>query len=155
MAQGSAGRPRILVVGTVDAVQTARLIIGDAFEYRSAFSLGEAQAGLDSEVALVVCSMRFDDARMIDFLERVRANAQGAQLPVVCFHPYSREVSRSAHAAMAAELQRYASARFVDLYATARAHGVSAAAAELREAALAALGYEIAPSADGEAACVA
>lgn len=155
MAQGSASKPRILVVGTVDAVQTARLIIGDSFDYRCAFSLEQARTGLDPDVALVVCSMRFDDAGMIDFLELVHADEHGARLPVVCFHPYSREVSRSAREALAAVLESFAYARFVDLYATARAHGVSAAAAELREAAFAALGSEIAASPDGEAACMA
>jgi hypothetical protein len=128
----------VLVAGTLDAVSTARLIIGEQFDYRCAFSLEDAQAQLRPSLELVLCNMRFDDARMIDFLQALRAAPQCACLPVVCFHAHGWEVSRSAQQAIEAVLQTLDNARFVDLYAISRSRGVAAAAAALREAVLSA-----------------
>ena len=124
----------VLVAGTADAVHTARLIIGEAFDYRPAFSLAQARASLRPAPQLVVCSMRFDDAQMIDFLHGLREDEQCARLPVVCFHAHGWEVSACAQAAVHAVLQTLENASFVDLYAIARLHGVAAAATALREA---------------------
>ena len=128
----------ILVAGTADAVHTARLILGDGFHYRAAFSLEQACASLRPAPQLVVCSMRFDDARMIDFLRTLRE--EHARPPVVCFHAHGWQVSASAHAALQAVLLTLENAAFVDLYAIARARGVAAAAGALREAVASALG---------------
>jgi hypothetical protein len=140
MSPESAARQRILVAGTVDAVQTARLIIGEDFDYRCAFSLEQAQAELHPGLRAVLCNMRFEDARMLDFLEALRGDERGASLPLVCFHAHGWEVSSSAQEAMQTLLDGFPNARFVDLYAIARSDGVSAAAAALREAVSSAVG---------------
>jgi hypothetical protein len=137
----------ILVAGTADAVHTARVILGEGFDYRCACSLEEARTQLGPDVELVLCNLRFDDARMIDFLAALRDEGHGARLPVVCFHAHAWEVSRSAREAVAQALQALDDACFVDLYAIARARGVAAAAAALRDAVGAAI--------SGEAAAVA
>lgn len=124
----------VLVAGTVDAVRTARLIIGEGFEYRCAFSLEDARTMLDRGLELILCNMRFDDARMIDFLKLLREEGEYSHLPVVCFHAHGWELSRSAHEAIDAVLQTFDHARFVDLYAITRSRGVSEAAAALRHA---------------------
>ena len=124
----------VLVAGTVDAVRTARLIIGEGFDYRCAFSLEDAQTKLDPGLELIVCNMRFDDARMIDFLKLLREDGGCAHLPVICFHAHGWEVSRSAHEALEAVLRTFDNARFVDLYAITRSRGVAQAAAALRHA---------------------
>jgi CheY-like chemotaxis protein len=130
----------VLVAGTADAVHTARLIIGEAFDYRLALSLEQARAGLRPAPQLIVCSMRFDDARMLDFLKALREEPEGSRLPVVCFHAHGWDVSASARAALQAVLQTLDNASFVDLYAIARACGVAAATTALREAVASALG---------------
>jgi hypothetical protein len=135
----------VLVAGTADAVHTARLIIGEGFAYRPAFSLAQARAFLRPAPQLVVCSMRFDDAQMIDFLQGLREDEECAQLPVVCFHGHGWEVSACAHGALQAVLQKLDNASFVDLYAIARARGVAAAATALRQAVASALGRSAEP----------
>ena len=134
----------ILVAGTADAVHTARVILGEGFDYRCASSLGEARAQLGPDLELVLCNMRFDDARMIDFLKTLRDEGRWARLPVVCFHAHAWEVSRSAHEALAQTLRTLDNACFVDLYAITRARGVTAAAAALRDAVGSALSSEAA-----------
>jgi len=133
----------ILVAGTADAVHTARVILGEGFDYRCACSLEEARAQLGPNLELVLCNLRFDDGRMIDFLAALLC----ARLPVVCFHAHAWEVSRSAREAVAQTLQALDNACFVDLYAIARARGVAAAAAALR--------HVVGSAISGEAAAVA
>lgn len=130
----------VLVAGTADAVHTARLIIGENFEYRCAYSLEEARAELSPNLELIVCNMRLGDARATDFLRGLRDDAQLARLPLVCFHAHGREISHSAHEAIEAALHGFGNAHFVDLFAIARSSGVPAAAGALREAVFAALG---------------
>jgi CheY-like chemotaxis protein len=130
----------VLVAGTAEAVHTARLIMGEGFDYRPAFSLEQARASLRPAPELIVCSMRFDDARMIEFLQGLREDEQCAQLPVVCFHAHGWEVSPSAHEAMQEMLESFGNARFVDLFGIARSRGVPAAAAALRQAVTSAYG---------------
>ncbi|HEX7052498.1 MAG TPA: hypothetical protein VF211_01025 [Burkholderiales bacterium] len=127
MAQ--AAQQRILLAGTVDAVRTARLIIGEGFDYRCATSLDEARTQLCPDLAAVVCSLRLDDAPVVELLEQL-----GPDVPVVCFHAHGRELSGSARESVREALQALGNARFVDLYAIARSRGVPAAAAALREA---------------------
>lgn len=142
----------VLLAGTADAVHTARLIIGERFDYRCAFSLEEARARLRPMPELVVCHMRFDDAGMIDFLKGLRDDEAGSRLPVVCFHAHGWDVSGSARAAIQAVLQGLDNACFVDLYCIARARGVSAATAALREAVGSALSPRAAAAPGREAA---
>ena len=130
----------VLVAGTAEAVHTARLIMGEGFDYRPAFSLEQARAFLRPAPRLIVCSMRFDDARMIDFLQGLREDEQCSGLPVVCFHAHGREVSPSAHQAMQETLESFGNARFVDLFGIARSRGVPAATAALRQAVASASG---------------
>ena len=144
----------VLVAGTADAVHTARLIIGEAFHYRPAFSLGQARAALRPAPELVVCSMRFEEAGMLDFLKALREEPEGARLPVVCFHAHGWDLSASAHAALQGVLQTLDNASFVDLYAIARARGVAAATTALREAVASALGRRAAEPAVPEPALV-
>ena len=134
----------VLVAGTADAVHTARQIIGEAFEYRCAYSLEEARAELGPNLELIVCNLRLGDARAIDFLKRLQEDEQFARLPLVCFDAHGREMSQSVHRAMETALQRFGNARFVDLVAIARSRGVAAAAAALREAVFAAVGRPVA-----------
>lgn len=129
----ASAKQRILVAGTVDSVHTACAILGDAFEYRSAFSMEEALAVLDSSIELIVCNMRFEDGTLVDFLRALREQPRFCRLPLVCLQAYSYEVSSGAYERLEAALRRFENARLVDLYAVARARGVSAAAAELRE----------------------
>ena len=145
----------VLVAGTADAVHTARLIIGQEFEYRCAYSLEEARAELSPNLELIVCNMRLGDARAIDFLKGLREDAQFApqyiHLPLVCFHAHGRDISPSAHEALEAALHGFGNAHFVDLFAIARSSGVSAAAAALREAVFAAVGRPAAERGTGPA----
>ncbi|HYX63241.1 MAG TPA: hypothetical protein VE935_03365 [Burkholderiales bacterium] len=122
------------MAGTVDAVHTACSILGDGFDYRRAFSAHEALAVLDSPVDLIVCSMRFDDGSMVEFLHALQKDQQRSPVPVVCFHAHGWEVSRGACAQVQAALRGLGDGQVVDLYTLARERGVSAAVAELREA---------------------
>src|SRR5689334_5030952 len=105
----------VLVAGTADAVHTARLMLGERFDYRCAFSLEQARASLRPAPELIVCNMRFDDARMLDFLEALRDDDECSRLPVVCFHAHGWELCASAEETLQAMLRSFGNARFVDL----------------------------------------
>ncbi len=78
-------RSRILLACTLENADTLRRALDrlDA-EITCAFSREEAMDRLDGGVDLVVCSLRFDESRMLDFMAQLAR--ERPWLPLVCCH---------------------------------------------------------------------
>jgi hypothetical protein len=97
-------RPRVLVACTPEGFPVLHGILGDAVELVPVHSEEEALRRLarDARVALLLCSMRFDDSRMLDL---VRDAVVGhPRIPCVCcrVNPGSHLSDESLHGAFVA-----------------------------------------------------
>jgi CheY-like chemotaxis protein len=82
----AAKKPRILLA-CVRQAYTRLFAILSGHELEFVTTLIEAQAALKGNpFDLVMIGLHFDESRMFDLLEQVRADARYARVPVVCFH---------------------------------------------------------------------
>lgn len=77
-------RPRILIAGTQQAIETLHGVLGDDFDLPSATSINEALYLLEPGVDLILCNVRFDDSRMFEFLHALQNTPAGRGVPVIC-----------------------------------------------------------------------
>ena len=125
-------KPRVLLAGTQDAIDTVRAALGDLLDYICADSVETAIGHLDRDLDLILCNVRFDESRMFDFLRAVRERDVAQGIPVVCIRAHDRPLSPGTHDAIEAALREFDTACFVDLYSLSRESGGSAALAILR-----------------------
>ena len=99
-----AARPRVLVAGTADAIETvAQVLRGDA-DIVPARSVEEALSRFDEDrFDTVACNDRFDDSRMFNFLQALKERPLGRTVRIACFRlsggalaPSSRNAIRNA-----------------------------------------------------------
>jgi hypothetical protein len=123
---------RVLVAGTRDVVEAARAALGAELELVPAYSVAEALKAAASGVELVLCSVRFDDSRMFDFLGALNADAK--PLPVICCRLATTPLSAGARRGIELALEALGVLTFVDLYDIEQRDGPQAAQAALRAA---------------------
>jgi response regulator RpfG family c-di-GMP phosphodiesterase len=120
-------RPRVLIAGTPEALETLGALLGDEVDIVAALSVREAVGLLDSGVHLVICSVRFDESRMFDFLHEVqRKSERGSRLPVVCCRTHGNPFPSAARRAIELALEALGVGSFVDLAQLRAEHGEAA-----------------------------
>lgn len=75
-------KPLLLAAGTLPGFLVLREALGGAAELVFAETLPRAASLLDAGADLVICTLRFDESRMFDFLRLAKATAP--QVPFVC-----------------------------------------------------------------------
>lgn len=75
----------VLVAGTLPAIKTVQDLLGTEVRYMPARSLAEALRGLGANPDLILCNVRFDESRMLDLLQAVKAEPATRDTPFVCF----------------------------------------------------------------------
>ena len=132
---------RILLACSPDSESILRNALGPLeTEIVCAFEHGEAQRQLAAGVDLVVCSLGFDESRMLDFIaEAVR---ERPHLPLVCCHVHADLPADSLRAAFTAAGYLGAVA-MVDFPEVARRASVAQAEASLRSAVMAHLRHDV------------
>jgi DNA-binding NtrC family response regulator len=105
-----------------------------------AYTHDEAKAHLDAGIDVVVCSLRFDESRMLDFIAEIAR--ERPRLPVVCCHVSGklREASLRAAFTAAGHLGAVAVVDFPDPDREAQTAGANA---ELRAAVAANLSHDV------------
>jgi len=126
-------RPRILVAGTQHAFELCRRVLGEEAEIVCAGSLREALARLDESISLIVCSVRFDESRMFEFLHAVQTHATASEIPVICVRTGRAALSRSTRDAIAAATEALGVHDFIDMHALEQRVGTGAAEETLRQ----------------------
>lgn len=124
-------KPRILAAGTPPAFAMLRQALGGSAELITAETLSRAAWLLAAEVDLVVCTLRFDESRMFDFLRLAKAAAP--EVPFVCCRVVDGPIASLAMEAVALAARSAGASAYVDLPDLHRRRGVEAGNATLRE----------------------
>jgi len=124
---------RILVAGTQHAFDLCRRLFGDDAQIVCAASLRDALGKLDPPISLIVCSVRFDESRMFEFLHALQMHPTASDIPVICVRTGYAPLSRSTHDAIAAATEALGVQDFIDLYELQQRFGEAAAEDTLRQ----------------------
>ena len=132
---------RVLVAGTQDVIDVARVALGAAaraalgeeLELATAYSVSEALKQVEGGVELVLCNVRFDDSRMFDFLGALNA-MPGAGPPVICCRVARAPMSAGARRGIELALEALGVVAFLDMHELESRDGPSGAHAALRAA---------------------
>jgi DNA-binding response OmpR family regulator len=122
----------VLVAGTPKAIGIVRAALGKEVEVATASTIADALQRCSADIALVITHVTFDESRMLDFLQALRAARSGDRPPVVClrlFGPMSEAMRRATLEA----LEILGVTRFIDLYEMRQRLGEAAARRELAE----------------------
>jgi hypothetical protein len=133
------GRARVLLAGTQQAIDTLHSIFGDELELIDARSIDEALARLDGGIDLIICSVRFDESRMFNFLQALHERSDARGIPVICCRTAPEALSREVRRAVEMALQALGVGTFIDLAALREQFDESIAGETLRQLAAAQL----------------
>jgi hypothetical protein len=125
---------RILVAGTQHAFELCRRLLGSDAEIVCAASLRDALAKLDPSISLIVCSVRFDESRMFEFLHALQMHPTASGIPVICVRTGHAPLSASTHDAIAAATEALGVQDFIDMHGLQQRLGEAAAEEALRQA---------------------
>jgi hypothetical protein len=136
MVPGGARR-RVLIAGNEEGVRLIAEALGPGFEILIASLLGEALASLGAgQLDYVVCTTRFDESRMFEFLEALRRSAIDPRPRVVCVHTSRPALSRRIRGIIEVSLEALEVDALFDFPAAAAAGGDASARRQLRRAIL-------------------
>ena len=125
-------KPRVLVAGTPRAIGIVRQSLGDTVELVTASNGAEALRRCAGDIALVITHVTFDESRMLDLLQGLRARTASARVPVVCLRLFG-SLSEAMRQAIVEALEVLGEARFIDLYELREEFGEATALGKLQE----------------------
>ena len=120
-----ASLPKIVVACTPESRPVLAEVLQGIAQPVMALSEGDAMRSIDRDVRLVLCTLRFDESRMFDFLATARERF--ADVPCVCCRVGETHLpEHSLHAAFEAALKLGAT-DVIDFFALESAQGRKAA----------------------------
>ncbi len=125
-------KPRVLVAGTAKAIGIVGQSLGDTVELVGASTGAEALRRCGRDIELVITHVTFDESRMLDLLQALRARAASRRLPVVCLRLFG-SFSDAMRQAIVEALEVLGEARFIDLYELREEFGEATALRKLKE----------------------
>ena len=108
-------RSRVLIAGTVQAFEMLKALLRIDAEFVLAQTVDEALRHVQAQVCLILCSVRFDQSRMFDFLHALKLAPAGAGVPVICCRTSTDPWSRDTHRAIKFALEALGVGDFLDL----------------------------------------
>jgi CheY-like chemotaxis protein len=132
--ENSRTRPRILIAGTREAIETLSALLEGHADVVAARSTPEALGHFDAgRFDTVACSVRFDESRMFDFLQALHERPAGRRARIVCFRVAADQLTPSTRAAIAQALEALGVPVFLDMPQLAARHGPEVAQEILRQ----------------------
>jgi hypothetical protein len=128
------------VAGTHDVLDTARAVLPAEIELVAAYSVAEALKRMQNGTDLVLCSVRFDDSRMFDFLGALSTLPAARGVPVICCRVLRTPMSAGARRGIELALEALGVVAFIDMHDLERRLGAAAAQDALRGAVMTHLG---------------
>lgn len=126
-------RPRVLLACTAESADTLRrALAGLDAEITCTFSKEEAMARIARGVDLVVCSLRFDESRMLDFVAQIAR--ERPRLPMVCCKAMDSDLPGTSLDAAFTAAGELGAVAVINLPEIARRRGADLAERCLREA---------------------
>lgn len=123
-------KPCILLASSPEAKIPLSNALADTYDLLPCHTQTEAISILNersSDIDLILCTLRFDDSRMYDFLQYVKSNNQAQSIPFVCL-----TVTRSAlgvqdkqviNEALEKLVKGFGGTAFIDYYGWCREYG--------------------------------
>ncbi len=130
MPQVPTARFRILLACTARGEPVLRPVLESLGEIVVAFDHEAAIAHIERGVDLVLCSLRFDESRMLDLIAELAR--QRAHLPVVCCRVLDSGLGEASLRAAFTAAGHLGAVAFLNLPELERREGVATAEAELR-----------------------
>ena len=121
--------PRMLLASTPSADLILRHILAPLGEIVSAYNHEEAIAQIEAGVDLVVCSLRFDESRMLDLIAEVAQHLP--HLPFICCRVQDSDLPESSLRAAFTAAGHLGAVAVMDLPQLVRAGGEHCAEAQL------------------------
>lgn len=128
-------KPRVLVACSDAALPVLTGALGESVEWVAVMSLEAALHALDAHPRAVVCSLRFDESRMLDLATEV---VRRGDVRLVCCRVGESELPPGSVAAAVTAARNLGAVAFVDFARLREELGAEAALARLREEVLAA-----------------
>lgn len=128
--------PRVLVAGTADAIDLVTRVLRREAELVTATSLKEAVSRLDLPLEVIVCSVRFDESRMFDFLQTLRQAQPTRPAKVICLRASPVPLAPATRHAIEKALEALGIPTFIDFPHVALEQGERQARERLRAAIL-------------------
>ena len=125
-------RPRILVAGPVLIFDLVASVLRLDAELLFAHTIEQALQHIESGVCLIVCSERFDESRMFNFLHVVCSTPATRSVPVICCREARMALSPRAHQTIAVALEALGVPHFLDMPWLRLTYGAEAAEEVLR-----------------------
>jgi CheY-like chemotaxis protein len=125
-------KPRVLVAGTELAIATCERILEGEAQVIAARSVAQALERLDPAPDLIICSVRFDESRMFDFLEALQQLRDRCRAPVLCCRIVPEPLSPAMHRSIETAAKALGVKAFMDMDTEIRLHGTAEAAQRLR-----------------------
>jgi hypothetical protein len=122
-------KPRVLLASTPGADPILRHILAPLGEVVSAFTHEEAIRHIEAGVDAVVCSLRFDESRMLDLIAEVAQRLP--HLPFICCRVQESELPESSLRAAFTAAGHLGAVAVVDLPRLVRSAGEVGAEAQL------------------------
>jgi len=129
MSESTSEGPRVLLASTPSADPILRHILAPLRDIVSAYTHEEAIARIDAGVDLVVCSLRFDESRMLDLIAEVAGSRP--HLPFICCRVLESELPGTSLRAAFTAAGHLGAVAVVDLPQLVRSCGERLAQAQL------------------------
>ena len=125
-------KPRVLVAGTELAIETCGRLFGESVQLVAARSVEEALERVDPSIELIISSVRFDESRMFDFLEALRAMRARCAAPVLCCRMVRQPLSPAMYHSIETAALALGVKAFLDMDTEIRERGEAEAERRLR-----------------------
>ena len=135
VSRRESSRTRVLVACTGSAQEVLAQVLSGWADWSVVYTLEAALRGLDQHPDLVVCTMRFDDSRMLDLAAEI---AHRGDVPLFCCRVGESELPEHSLAAAVIAAQNLGAVAFVDFPHLVREIGMEQALARFRAEMLAA-----------------
>lgn len=122
----------MLVAGTADAIGLVTELIAAEADIVVARSVDAARRELDLPLDAIVCSVRFDESRMFDFLQTLRGSPPSSALRVICLRASPPPLPAALRSVIESALEALAIRTFIDFPALAEEVGDEEARLRLR-----------------------
>jgi hypothetical protein len=129
------GRARVLVACTGSALEVLAQVLDGWADWTPVYTLDAALRALDAHPDLVVCTLRFDDSRMLDLAAEI---AHRGGVPLLCCRIGVGELPEHSLAAAVIAAENLGAAGFVDFPRLVAESGTQAAVERFRAEMLAA-----------------
>jgi hypothetical protein len=129
----------VLIAAQPGAWQVLERMLGELFDLIQVESMVDAFLALElerSRIRLILCTVAFDDSRMLDFLHAVKRNDRTSAIPFLCCRVLPSALPNESWDRIAAVCKYAGAVDYIDLPNLEATHGFDRAALEIRNAAL-------------------